>query len=275
MMVASAGMQRHCRPASFGIGKSDESDEEVEEGGCITGSTSSASSLPRPRASYEDLRRRRKLETVARSAVATARILPGACATELTTAASSQEECLSEISLTSPTGDGSFDGSIECGEEPQAGDGGAGGCGGGAANLTPGTTSEDQDEDEFEVDEEEDMPLEVQAVATSAAVQGGDLYETEEFEDESILAEATPELKVEVGISSAGDELALANEIIASLKAEKMQLSARLRTVTQERNTLLQQRGDLEDDNERLREDGTLKDERLASLLRQRAASRA
>jgi len=113
------------------------------------------------------------------------------------------------------------------------------------------------------------------AAAKATKKASSKVYSSKEADrdDDDEAAVEDPEAPAQVQACADAAALAAASELIAELKAEKLQLTARLRTVTEERNTLLQQRRDMEEENERLREVGCLKDRRLAMLLRQRVAA--
>jgi len=84
-----------------------------------------------------------------------------------------------------------------------------------------------------------------------------------------------PPAELDVGIEHCESEKAgrrlpeqrVATELVAKLQQDAQRIDARLRSVTRERNALLQDRQVLEDDNERLREENMEKDRQLLILL--------
>lgn len=211
-------------------------DDPLEE--CTTGTSSSSSFLPPPRTALspheqERLRRRRKLEQLVR-ARATASTNKGDC-TDVTTA-SSPEECLSEISLSSHGG-------VDTGTSHDS-------CDLGHRSLY----SEDHSDctgKEPERPQEEDP---THSLGITAAQ-----------EERPLGAISAP------SVGATGREVAtnlpLALELIARLTSEKERLSARVDTVVRERNALAEDRRVLEEENDRLRASNLEKDHQLALLL--------
>jgi hypothetical protein len=75
------------------------------------------------------------------------------------------------------------------------------------------------------------------------------------------------DLKLEMPAEDTTEMPAFVAQLIQSLQAEKVDLDMRLRAITLERNSLLQDRTELEQENERLRIANLEKDRQLAALL--------
>jgi len=154
------------------------------------------------------------------------------------TTASSPEECLSEISLsigapesdTSPVPSGA-EGSHDA--EPFFGNNSAEERGG---TPEPGRVTPD---------------------GTNVLIDGGVMADVSLTEAHSAASASSPSCEMSE----------LASRIVATLRSEKAQLATRLADVMQERDSLVEDRRELEKANERLRAVNAEKDEQLASLL--------
>lgn len=225
--------------------RSTSGDDDQHDGGCAVG-TSSSSSLPH---SIVEQKRRRAHERNRAKAAALSRTDSQA----ETMATSTAEECLSEISLSSNGAD--FD-----------------------------TPSRDLDA-EGESSSGSPAPAEWEAEKENAAnvtFRGpgrcgstpAKLPRRGLFEDSKEPKDATPQfLEAEdepLDQEATSPELETALRLVASLQADKARVEAKLRTVLQERSSLLQDREILEAENMQLRQVIGEKDHQLVSLLSQR-----
>lgn len=283
--TAAAAMQRRASrtmdaPAFQGTqsSRSGSGDDEPTDEGCIA----SSSSLPAPQGSTSNLTRRRMLDRnrVEKSHVAA----PKAHGSFAEPSPEAQEECMSEISLSSPGGaefetpghhDIDLDLDVEAaGIELSAGEGSTSAT---SSADGPGKASETEKENLQSLGRCGSTPARpssrfacnpLQISAEISSFQKMEALETEKpslCRAVSAWTSSEPELtntEIEAGI-----DMVVALQLIKKLQAEKSLLDTRLDIVFRERNALLEDRRSLEEENCQLRAFAADKDRQMVLLL--------
>jgi len=215
------------RAEAAGLRKARVTDEEPSDHGSATGTSSSSSSLPHD--PLDTTRRRKRLPPTLDQVG-----WGGDDGVDVTTA-TSPDDCLSVISLSTPGGGESC--SVSEAEQPP---------------VSPDIAVSEADPGCEALDPGGGVGGGPAAAGSRSGASSGEAHSAAPLADYCRQAQA---------------RLGVAAQLTAQLQREKAQLDARLRAVANERDALMQDRKSLEEENERLRVANQEKDELLVRLL--------